>query len=43
LILTLLGWLPGIIYAILVVNKHYADKNHQEMLQAIGQNRPGQA
>ena len=25
ILLTLLGWLPGLIYSILIVNKYYAD------------------
>lgn len=35
--LTLLGWIPGMIYAILIVNKHYADRKHSEMLNALNQ------
>lgn len=34
LILTLCFWIPGIIHAILVTNKYYADKRHKELLDA---------
>lgn len=34
LILTCLVWIPGIIHAILVTNKYYADKRHKELLKA---------
>jgi len=34
LILSALFWIPGIIYAILVTNKYYADRRHKELLQA---------
>jgi uncharacterized membrane protein YqaE (UPF0057 family) len=39
LFLTLLGWIPGVIFAILIVNKHYGDKKHNEMLSAMKQNK----
>ncbi len=32
LILTALGWIPGVIYAILITNKYYAEKRHQELI-----------
>ncbi|HEY0030791.1 MAG TPA: YqaE/Pmp3 family membrane protein [Bacteroidia bacterium] len=35
LVLTLCFWIPGIIHAILVVNKHYADKRHLELITAM--------
>lgn len=35
LVLTLLGYFPGSIHAILVVNKANADKRHKEQLEAI--------
>ncbi|MGL5347611.1 MAG: YqaE/Pmp3 family membrane protein, partial [Peptostreptococcaceae bacterium] len=38
LLLTLLGWIPGVIHAILVVNKANADKRHKEMVKAIKKN-----
>ncbi|HTF04426.1 MAG TPA: YqaE/Pmp3 family membrane protein [Bacteroidia bacterium] len=34
ILLTLLGYIPGVIHAILVTNKYYADKRHQELLTA---------
>lgn len=35
LLLTICGWIPGVIHAILVVNKFYADNRHLEMLNAL--------
>ena len=35
IILTICGILPGIIHAVLMVNKHYGDKKHKELLQAV--------
>jgi len=32
LILTLLGWIPGMIYAILITNKFYAERRHKELM-----------
>ena len=34
LILCALLWIPGIIHAILVTNKYYADKRHKELMNA---------
>lgn len=39
LILTIIGWLPGVIHAILVVNSHKADRRNKELIEAIQQNR----
>jgi uncharacterized membrane protein YqaE (UPF0057 family) len=39
ILLTLLGWIPGMIFAILIVNKHYSDRKHNEMLQAVKQGK----
>lgn len=39
LLLTLCFWVPGIIHAILVVNKADADKRHREMMRAMGERR----
>ncbi len=39
LLLTLCFWVPGIIHAILVVNKADADKRHREMMRAMEQRR----
>jgi uncharacterized membrane protein YqaE (UPF0057 family) len=35
LILTLAFWIPGVIYAILVVNRYYADKRNDKLIKAI--------
>lgn len=35
IILTLLGWIPGIIHALFVVNSHLADKRNQKVIDAI--------
>ena len=34
LLLTILVWIPGVIHAVLVTNKYYADKRHKELLKA---------
>ena len=34
-ILTLLGWIPGMIHAFMVVNNNEAEKRNQEQIQAI--------
>lgn len=33
LLLTALGWIPGVIYAILITNKYYAERRHKELLE----------
>ena len=33
--LTLLGWLPGIIHALFVVNNHYADKRNERLIREL--------
>jgi uncharacterized membrane protein YqaE (UPF0057 family) len=38
IVLTLLVWIPGVIHAILVTNKYYADKRHKELLK-VAQNK----
>jgi uncharacterized membrane protein YqaE (UPF0057 family) len=35
LFLTILGWIPGVIFAILIVNKYYGDQKHAEILQEM--------
>ncbi|OUM86651.1 MAG: hypothetical protein BAA01_11625 [Bacillus thermozeamaize] len=35
IILTILGYVPGVIHAFLIVNKYYADRRHKELVQAI--------
>jgi uncharacterized membrane protein YqaE (UPF0057 family) len=34
LLLTILGWIPGVIHAILVVNSHLADKRTERIIDA---------
>ncbi|MBL7214980.1 MAG: YqaE/Pmp3 family membrane protein [Phycisphaerae bacterium] len=33
--LTILGWIPGVIHAILVVNSHLADKRADKVVNAM--------
>ena len=35
LLLCLLGLVPGIIHAVLVVNQHHADKRNDRLIQAV--------
>ena len=35
ILLTLLGWIPGVIHAILVVNSHLADKRVEKIAKAV--------
>ncbi len=35
IILTILGWVPGVIHALFVVHNHLADKRNQELIDAI--------
>lgn len=39
IILCILGWIPGIIHAVLVVNQYHADKRNDKLINAIQQNR----
>ena len=39
LVLTVLGWLPGVIHAILVVNSREADKRNERLIEAMGRNQ----
>jgi uncharacterized membrane protein YqaE (UPF0057 family) len=34
IILTILGWIPGVIHAILVVNSYFADKRADKIIQS---------
>jgi len=34
IILTAVFWIPGVIHAILVTNRYYADKRHKELIKA---------
>ena len=36
LVLTLLGWLPGAIHTILVVNSHENDKRTERIIRSLG-------
>ena len=36
LVLTLLGWLPGAIHAILVVNNHENDRRTERIIRSVG-------
>lgn len=40
LLLTLLGWIPGIIHAVLVVNAANADARNQRLERAIRDSKP---
>lgn len=33
--LTLLGWIPGVIHACLVVGQNNADRRHRDMVRAV--------
>jgi uncharacterized membrane protein YqaE (UPF0057 family) len=35
IVLSLFLYFPGLIHALFVVNKHYADKRHQEILREM--------
>ena len=35
IVLTLLGWIPGVIHALFVVSSHLADKRNKELISAI--------
>lgn len=35
ILLCLLGWIPGIVHAVLVVNSHLADKRNEKLIQAL--------
>ncbi|MDQ6671258.1 MAG: YqaE/Pmp3 family membrane protein [Chloroflexota bacterium] len=37
--LTLLGWAPGVIHALFVVQNHYADQRSQRLIRAVERNR----
>lgn len=41
LLLTLLGWIPGIIHAVLVVNAANADARNKRLERAIRDSKPG--
>lgn len=35
LVLTLLGWLPGVLHALFVVHNHYADQRQERLLREL--------
>ena len=35
LVLTVLGWIPGVVHALFVVNNHYADKRTEKIIKAM--------
>jgi uncharacterized membrane protein YqaE (UPF0057 family) len=37
--LTLLGWAPGVIHALFVVNNHYAEERNRHLIRAVERNR----
>ena len=39
LVLTVLGWLPGVIHAIFVINSHKADQRNEALIKAMGKNK----
>ena len=42
IVLTLLGWIPGAVHAVLVVHNHYADKRAKRVideLRRVGERR----
>jgi uncharacterized membrane protein YqaE (UPF0057 family) len=38
LVLTLLGWLPGVVHAFLVINSHKADRRNEKVIKAMKRN-----
>lgn len=36
---TLIGWAPAAIWAVLVVNGHHADKRNKELIKAMKQDK----
>lgn len=38
-ILTVIGYIPGVIHAILIVNSYKADKRNRELIKAIEKSR----
>jgi uncharacterized membrane protein YqaE (UPF0057 family) len=39
LVLTLFGWLPGVVHALFVVNSHYADERTDRLIRAMERER----
>ncbi len=38
LVLTLLGWIPGVVHAFLVINSHKADRRNEKVIKAMKRN-----
>lgn len=38
LLLTLLGWAPGVIHALFVVDNHYGEQRNERLIQAVERN-----
>jgi uncharacterized membrane protein YqaE (UPF0057 family) len=38
LVLTLLGWIPGVVHAFLVINSHKADRRNEKVIKAMERN-----
>jgi len=39
LALTIAGYFPGVVHAILMINKYYADRRHKELVRTIRESR----
>ncbi len=39
LVLTLLGWVPGVIHALLVVHEHQADRRQARLVRSLRERR----
>ncbi len=39
LVLTALGWIPGVIHAFMVINSHKADRRNDAIIKAMGKNK----
>jgi uncharacterized membrane protein YqaE (UPF0057 family) len=38
LVLTILGWIPGVVHAFLVINSHKADRRNEKVIKAMKSN-----
>jgi uncharacterized membrane protein YqaE (UPF0057 family) len=39
LVLTILGWVPGVVHALFVVNAHYADRRTDRIIKELRRER----
>jgi uncharacterized membrane protein YqaE (UPF0057 family) len=39
LLLTVLGWIPGVVHAFLVINSHKADRRNKQLIKAMDRNK----